>query len=69
VIRQKTRPGQHYDAEVHFRGCDGDRLRFDLWISAEDGQPCEMIRGLSMRDVSGGRLQPPAWIKASNALS
>jgi hypothetical protein len=41
-----------------------ERLIFDIWIYNFDGAPYEAILGVMMRDVSGGRLKPPAWIRA-----
>lgn len=41
-----------------------DLLIFDIWIYNMDGVPHEAIMGVIMRDVSGGRLKPPAWIRA-----
>jgi hypothetical protein len=38
-------------------------LRFDIWLHGEDHQPVEVIRGLEMRDISGGRRRPPAWVR------
>lgn len=61
-IRQQTQPGREYDACVSFRSEDGTQLIFDLWIHEREGRLCEFVRGLTMRDVSGGRLQPPAWV-------
>jgi len=63
VIRQRTIPGQKYDVCVDFKAEDGTRLIFDLWLHDQEGHLCEFIRGLTMRDVSGGRLQPPAWVR------
>lgn len=63
VIRQQTRPGQEYNACACFREEDGACLIFDLWLHDRKGRLCEFIRGLAMRDVSGGRLRPPAWIR------
>ena len=62
-IRQQTQSGREYDACVRFRSEDGAQLIFDLWIHEREGRLCEFVRGLTMRDVSGGRLQPPAWIR------
>lgn len=39
-------------------------LFFDIWVYDQDGNPCETVRGLQMRDVSGGRFKPPQWVKA-----
>jgi hypothetical protein len=62
-IRHRARFGQCYDANVLFQGADGDRLRFDLWLHDQEGRCCEWVRGLAMRDVSRGKLQPPVWIR------
>lgn len=63
VIRQQTRPGQEYNACACFTEEDGASLIFDLWLHDREGRLCELIRGLTMRDVSGGRLRPPAWVR------
>jgi len=63
VIRQRTRFGERYDANIRFRGQDGDSLLFDIQIHGTAGTLCEDVRGLAMRDVSGGKLQPPDWIR------
>jgi hypothetical protein len=63
TIRHRTRFGQHYEANIRFREQDGDGLLFDIQIYGTAGTLCDDVRGLVMRDVSGGRLQPPAWIR------
>lgn len=63
LIRRRTRCGQDYDADVRFRGEVGDALLFDLCLRDREGRICEAIQGLAMRDVSGGKLQPPNWIR------
>jgi hypothetical protein len=40
-------------------------LIFDLWLYSLQGVPYEAVLGLAMRDVSSGRLKPPAWIRSS----
>ena len=62
-IRHRTQPGKHYHADIRFRGETGGLLLFDLWLQDREGRLCESIRGLAMRDVSGGRLQPPGWVR------
>jgi len=62
-IRHRTQPGKHYHADIRFRGEAGGRLLFDLWLHDREGRLCEYIQGLAMRDVSGGRLQPPDWVR------
>lgn len=64
LIRRRTRCGRHYDADVRFRGEKGDTLLFDLCLRDREGRVCEVIQGLAMRDVSGGALQPPDWIRS-----
>lgn len=64
LIRQPTRYGHCYEAGIRFRGEDGERLLFDLRLDDGEGQPCEIVRGLAMRDVSGGKRRPPDWIRA-----
>lgn len=40
-----------------------DFLCYDLWL-LQDGMVCEEVRSLMMRDVSGGKIRPPAWWRA-----
>jgi len=64
VILKKTVPGGTYISRVTPRSADGGLLVFDLWIYDGNGGLCEAVRGLHMRDVSGGKLKPPRWIRA-----
>ncbi|MGD9330250.1 MAG: polyketide synthase dehydratase domain-containing protein [Desulfobacterales bacterium] len=64
VILQPTVVARAYDARVRFREKAGDRLRFDLWLHDREGALCEFVRGLVMGDISGGKLKPPAWVRA-----
>ena len=63
VIRRPTLPGQTYEALVCCREQTKDRLVFDLWLHDREGTLYEFIKGFAMRDVSGGRLQPPDWVR------
>jgi len=65
-IMTKTTPGGTYIARVAPRGESGGTLAFDIWIIDLDGTMCEEIRDVRMRDVSGNRLKPPAWIAAED---
>jgi len=40
----------------------GDTLIFDMGIYDMAGHPREVIKGMQMRDVSGGKAVPPPWI-------
>jgi hypothetical protein len=63
-VWRPTRAGEHYEAVVRFRGAEGNGHWFDLHLRDRAGRLCETVQGLIMRDVSGGRLQPPAWVRA-----
>lgn len=64
VILHPTLPGKDYLACVRFNAREGDGLLFDLGLHDRAGQLCEIVQGLTMRDVSGGKLRPPHWIHA-----
>jgi hypothetical protein len=64
LIRQRTCCGRQYEATIRFRGEEGGALSFDLCLRDSEANICEAIRGLVMRDVSGGKLQPPGWIRS-----
>ncbi|MFH0725369.1 MAG: polyketide synthase dehydratase domain-containing protein [Pseudomonadota bacterium] len=57
-----TKPGSRYFARILPQTMSPDLLVFDIWLLDEAGNLCEMAQGVHMRDVSGGRLAPPAWI-------
>ena len=61
-----TRAGESYTALVLPSAVDSGRLVFDIWISGPDRCICETVFGVGMRDVSGGRWKPPAWIGEGN---
>jgi hypothetical protein len=58
-----TRTGQTYSCRVVPLSGEAPVLRFDIWLWGGDGEPVEVIRGLEMRDISGGRRRPPAWVR------
>jgi hypothetical protein len=63
-IHVPTRPDKTYVCCVVFLPEENPAvLRFDIWLYGEDLQPAEVIRGIEMRDIFGGRLKPPAWVK------
>lgn len=57
-----TEPGGIYDVRVRPVALEGGVLVFDLRIEDGGGRLHETVEGLMMRDVSGGRMAPPAWI-------
>ena len=58
-----TAPGNRYLGRVFPVSMTGEGLVFDIWICDGEGRPCEAALGVDMRDVSGGRWLPPAWIR------
>jgi len=62
-IVKPTRAGERYRTLARLQVRTEDELIYDLFILDEHGQVRETVRGLRMRDVSHGRIKPPAWIK------
>ncbi|SHH64180.1 Polyketide synthase dehydratase [Desulfofustis glycolicus DSM 9705] len=64
VVNRPTESGADYRTQVELISQSTDELRFNLWIYQDDGEICETVTGLRMRDVSRGKLKPPAWIRS-----
>jgi hypothetical protein len=62
LIISQTVPGEAYFCLVAPVSVIGESLLFDIWIHGTEGGLREEIRGMIMRDVSGGRVKPPAWV-------
>ena len=58
-----TRAGETYRCRVVPLSDAGVALCFDILIACGDGRPAEVIRGVVMRDISGGRRKPPSWVR------
>ena len=58
-----TSAGETYLCRVFPLPDEGAVLRFNVRLFGEDHRPVEIILGLKMRDISGGRLKPPAWVR------
>ena len=58
-IHKPTRPGEYYHTTVISVSRTENELLFDLSIFDTAGQACETVKGLRMRDVSGGAVTPP----------
>jgi len=63
TIFRPTREKGMYAVRIRPRGGDAKELTFDMWILGMEGNVYEAVSGVRMRDVSGGRMQPPAWIR------
>jgi phosphopantetheinyl transferase len=62
TIRRLTLPGEIYFGRVRPSRVLDDELMVDIELRDTEGRLCESVAGVHMRDVSGGRLQPPRWI-------
>lgn len=69
LILQPTRPGEKYYCRVlpSAGAAQPARKSFlaDILIYTLEGSLCEKLRGVIMKDVSGGRTLPPAWAGAN----
>ncbi|MEE9910195.1 MAG: polyketide synthase dehydratase domain-containing protein [Deltaproteobacteria bacterium] len=63
LIHAPTRKGGSYFARITPVDAVRESLVFDAWIFDQNGILCESIGGLSMRDVTHGRMRPPGWIR------
>jgi hypothetical protein len=43
-------------------------VRFDIWLHDQAGALREMVKGIAMKDVSGGRMTPPAWVRSVSSV-
>ncbi|MCX5838639.1 MAG: polyketide synthase dehydratase domain-containing protein [Deltaproteobacteria bacterium] len=62
-IFSPTRAGETYPCRITPLPGEGAILRFDIRLYGRDWRPVEVIRGLKMRDIFGGKLTPPAWVR------
>ena len=65
MTAKPTVAGGSYFTRVKLISRKPDELVFDLGIFDRNGALYEDIRGLTMRDVSRGRIKPPAWLAAN----
>jgi len=62
IIVKPTQPGNMYISRAIPVRTDPVLLVFDICICDKDDNPFEIVTGVHMRDVSGGRMKPPPWI-------
>ncbi len=62
-----TRPGNTYTAGIFPKEVHPNRFVVDIWITDLDGTLQETALDVVMKDVSGGRMQPPSWIVSDAA--
>lgn len=63
AVINPTRAGETYFARIFPRRASPALLVFDIWIHDRRGRLREVATGVRMRDVSGGRVTPPDWIR------
>ncbi len=68
-VLRPTVPGELYFCRVLPASATGKIIKFDIWIHDKAGCLCEYVRNLMMKDVSGGRVQPPHWIRSERGAS
>lgn len=65
TIHTPTQAGEQYLTKVVLVSQSREELVFDLSIFDRAGTPCETVQGLRMRDVSGGKITPPDWLRSN----
>jgi hypothetical protein len=68
TIINNTEPGQTYETKVIPVHVKPGEILFDLWIFDQQGELFESVSAIRMRDISGGRMKPPAWIIADRLI-
>ncbi|OGQ86947.1 MAG: hypothetical protein A2512_13185 [Deltaproteobacteria bacterium RIFOXYD12_FULL_56_24] len=63
IISRPTLPGGSYCTRVQLLSQANDELFFELQIFDDQGHIFESVTGIRMRDVSGGTIKPPEWIR------
>lgn len=63
TVLQPTLPGETYRVRLVPRTQGRNENTFDLWIYQPENVIFEVVKGLKMRDVTGGRTRPPEWIQ------
>jgi hypothetical protein len=64
LLAARTQPGETYVSRIFPVQTDSAQLTFDIWIVDMQGRLFEKLQGVRMRDLSGGKLQPPGWIRS-----
>ncbi|HLA39695.1 MAG TPA: polyketide synthase dehydratase domain-containing protein, partial [Candidatus Glassbacteria bacterium] len=63
IISRPTQPRGSYRTRVQLLSQTNDELLFDLQIFDDQGTVYESVTGIRMRDVSGGTIKPPEWLR------
>ena len=64
LLVQPISPGETIHCVAIPKSVSGGIIKFDLWLFDDSSRLREMVAGIEMRDVSAGRLKPPAWVRS-----
>lgn len=68
VIVQPINPGETISCAAIPVSVHAGVVRFDIWLHDQAGALRETVKGLAMKDVSGGRMTPPAWVRSASPV-
>ena len=68
VIVQPIAPGETVSCAAIPVSVHEGVIRFDIWLCDQTGSLREMVKGFAMKDVSGGRMTPPAWVRSESPV-
>jgi hypothetical protein len=68
VIVQPIAPGETVSCTAIPISVHEKIVRFDIWLCDQAGGLREMVKGFAMKDVSGGRMTPPSWVRSESPL-
>jgi hypothetical protein len=69
VIVQPIVPGEEVVCTIMPVSVHKGIIRFDIRLHDEAGRLREMVKGMAMKDVSGGRRKPPDWVSSKAPVS
>jgi hypothetical protein len=64
MIVQPITPGETVNCTAIPVSVHEGVIKFDIWLFDQDGTVREMVKGVAMKDVSRGRMTPPAWMRS-----
>ncbi len=67
-IHKPTVAGKEYSSTVQLVSQTENELIFNLSLFETNGEPCETVMGLQMRDVTGGLIKAPAGLPRVTAF-
>ena len=68
VLVQPIAPGETISCSVIPMALLEGVIKFDIWLHDQEGGLREMVKGVAMKDVSRGRMVPPAWVRSGSPV-